>query len=962
MGLALLTMIFRKMLKNRWLQLNLWLGLTVCVALFASMPMYTGAILQRTLIKELQQHQSDTGQFPGWLRVTSSLSPEVPVNERPTRIRAADERFRSGIGQFGPSVIDWAIRRSTQSYETIPQNATEAELKSKKPANVVAYSNLEDQAKLLDGRMPSAEPVDGVIEAVVTQKFLMEYKRDLDAVFQVNNSATGETLLIKLVGVIEQKPIEEAYLRSRVEGGGRSFIVAFDLFEKEITDKGRLQIIGLEWQGAFDYNELKVAGIGRLVSEAGRLDRYFLNRLGMHTMDFPALATVGEYLKTEERLNQLLWALYAPVIIMLAFYLLLVSNKIVEGQKTEIAVLRSRGASRLQIVLAYAAEIVILGLLAFAAGPFVGYGFTIMLGASDGFLEFVNRAALQVEFNSKALASSALAVLGAIVLTLLPVVRAARVSIVDRKRTVSRTEGWTFWHKSGIDLILIGISVYLLYGFRRRMDDLQNLGLDAGMMSMDPLLFLTPALFALGGGLLLLRIYPLFIRLVYALGRRRWPPALYSVLIQISRSSRQYLTIQMFLILTVATGLFSAHAARTINDYEENKIRYANGADITLSTLWENDAPPPQMMGGPQPPAAEAAEPAPAPKRVQYTEPPFLPFTELEGVRSAARVFRKPDANYASDGKNGGTATLLGIRTDEFGATAWMRDGLLDRHINHYLNLIATDPKAVLISRSVAEESGLKPGDPIRIGWNGLDSALFTVYGIVDYWPSWNPNPPPTEAGSGNALASRPQLIVAQLATIQNRLALEPYEVWLKLEPGASSSDVYEDIKNKGLRITSLKDTSQLLIRSKNDPFRMAINGVMTLGFVISIVISFCGFLLFWVLTLSGRTLQYGVLRAMGIPYGQLVGMLVSEQILTSGAAVLIGWLCGRLTGEWFVPLFRMSFHPSEQVPPFRVVHELGDYAQLFGAVAFMLAAGLAILGYRMFRIRVHQALKLGEE
>ena len=46
--------------------------------------------------------------------------------------------------------------------------------------------------------------------------------------------------------------------------------------------------------------------------------------------------------------------------------------------------------------------------------------------------------------------------------------------------------------------------------------------------------------------------------------------------------------------MTLATGLFSASAARTMNKNIEEKIRYKNGADIVLQTKWENDAPPPQ--------------------------------------------------------------------------------------------------------------------------------------------------------------------------------------------------------------------------------------------------------------------------------------------------------------------------------------------------------------------------------
>ena len=235
---------------------------------------------------------------------------------------------------------------------------------------------------------------------------------------------------------------------------------------------------------------------------------------------------------------------------------------------------------------------------------------------------------------------------------------------------------------------------------------------------------------------------------------------------------------------------------------------------------------------------------------------------------------------------------------------------------------------------------------------------MFTVYGIIDYWPAESA----AVAADGGKKVSKPNLIVGNLNTIQNRLAVEPYEIWLKLKDGVSSQSIYDQLTAAKINVTGLQDAIQELITSRNDPFRMAINGVLTLGFVISMLIKFFGFLLFWVLALSGRTLQYGVLRAMGILFPQIIGMLLSEQLRTSGAAVIIGVLIGNMTSELFVPLFEMSFATAEQVPPFEIVYKLSDYVQLYTIVGLTLTIGLLILGYRLSRTRIDQALKLGEE
>ncbi|MDF2715850.1 MAG: hypothetical protein K0R28_2775, partial [Paenibacillus sp.] len=98
------------------------------------------------------------------------------------------------------------------------------------------------------------------------------------------------------------------------------------------------------------------------------------------------------------------------------------------------------------------------------------------------------------------------------------------------------------------------------------------------------------------------------------------------------------------------------------------------------------------------------------------------------------------------------------------------------------------------------------------------------------------------------------------------------------------------------------------------------------------------------------------------IPFPQIIGMLVSEQLFTSGAAVIIGVIIGNLTSEMFVPLFELSFQATEQVPPFEITYQLSDYVRLYSIVGIMLTIGLLILGYRLSRTRIAGALKLGEE
>jgi len=63
-----------------------------------------------------------------------------------------------------------------------------------------------------------------------------------------------------------------------------------------------------------------------------------------------------------------------------------------------------------------------------------------------------------------------------------------------------------------------------------------------------------------------------------------------------------------------------------------------------------------------------------------------------------------------------------------------------------------------------------------------------------------------------------------------------------------------------------------------------------------------------------------------------------------------------------FLPFLQTSENVKMQVPPFRVVFNARDTDQLYIVVAVMMATGAALLFVHIRRLRVHQAVKLGEE
>lgn len=615
--------------------------------------------------------------------------------------------------------------------------------------------------------------------------------------------------------------------------------------------------------------------------------------------------------------------------------------------------LKSRGAGRFQLIFGYFVESLIYGFIGLVFGPLLGIALTRILGSTTGFMEFVNRTALEVELNHViyiyALAGTLLSVLA----ILLPVYSATRSDILEHKKKSSRFAGVPFWKKYFIDILALAIAFYGLYQFDLMRQDL--VAASDIRLSIDPMLFVISTLFVMGVGLLFIRIFPVIIEVIYRIGKNHWPLTMYSSLIQVARSIHSYQFLMIFIVMTVATAIFSATAARTINQNAQERVRYHAGADHVLMAQWASEGiriqPPTQ--GQPVGPLGQDAEELP--QGARYIEPSFQVFTELAGVKSATKVLNSVGRIHHNAGTE--TVRVMGIEPREFGLTAWFPERLLSFHWFHHLNNLSHSQSMVLISRSLADRAKLNLWDVFSMHWDPNGRAEFMVAGIIDYWPTWNPNH--TLDAANNRFDA---LIVAHIEYLQANASLRPYEVWLNMHTDASTYDLYDDMRRRGVRLERISDTEQQMSALSRDPIHLGVNGSLTLVFIISVLITFSGFMLFWMLAVNSRLLQAGVMMAMGIWLKELVAMTIWEQALTSVIPMIFGVVTGGIGATLFIPVLQMSFSAVEQVPPFRTVSYSGDYINIYIILGTLILIGLATVSYLLSNLKIYSCIKLGED
>ncbi|HEY5561896.1 MAG TPA: FtsX-like permease family protein [Clostridiaceae bacterium] len=928
------------------------IGFILAATMISSIPIYTDGVMQRVLTKDLENYFVTHNTYPG------SFDLSVPMlNHEKEGFKVFFDATEKAIKtQYINQIkLPTLLNFNRLSMEFMYFNSTADEINYQyNKVNIRGANNTASHIKITFGKMFSTKVEGDIIEAVVTEEAMEALKLNLNKVYQIKNSLDekSEPINIKFVGIFENKNSKDIFWNKGLSDYSSTFLVDYSTLKKYLTtDKG--QLITSEWFSAFDYSKINTTNINNILVSMKNVEAEINGGLNAD-FEVPAIQIMDSYNTRVKLLKTTLLVLQLPLIIMLLFYLFMVSQLIINQDKNEIAVLKSRGAGRNFILLSYLVQGLIMSGIAMAIGPILSLLICTLIGSSSGFLEMVQRTGLDLKLNL----SSYLYALGAcsifIITMLIPAFIASNTSIVLSKQVSARKNKPPFWKKFFIDIIFLGISIYGIYLYKSQQKILNITGAQGIDIPIDPILFIMTTLFILGIGMLFLRLFPYVVSFIYRLGRSRWNPAMYSSLLEVSRSGSKDHFIILFLVITIATGIFSANAARTINTNIAEKQKYDVGADIILAPKWDNNLPPPVVYG---PPPPKNLQP-----EIIFKEPNFTNFSNLSGVQMATKVLRIPSVSVGILGKARNAkrqnAYFMGIIPNEFGQIAWFRSDLLKYHWYNYLNFLTKYPSGILISSSIAKNNNVKVGDelPITVGGYNIDTSFnATVLGIVDYWPTFNPF---SSVDTGNAT----NLIVANLNYIQQILSLTPYEVWIKKAPGATSAQIYNDLNKKELGISSFHDTSQRIIVKMNDPIIQGTNGSLTLGFIVNLAVTMIGFLIFWIISIKGRTLQFGVLRAMGLSLKEVIKMIISEVLLVSSSGILVGIITGEITSNLFVPMLQITGSAADAVPSFRITSYFGDYIKIYIVLGIMLFISFVVLASLISKIDMNQALKLGED
>lgn len=943
---SVLTTALRRLRANLGLALCALAALLVAVALSVSIPTYAEGASLRLLQGELAKQERQTARSPFALLFRYVGAWKGPLEWE--RVQPADAFITGpGLERLGLPVTGLGRHVRTDQLRLFLPPSAGSQNQFLKNVTLGFISGMDAQIRIVDGAAPRpATDLKQPVEVMIMRDLADEIGINVGDRFSLVASSGGKVVSM---------PIQVAGLWAPVNAQDPAWFFPPDAFKDviltpEATYTGPVaaalknEVGQVLWFVRLSGDGLTTTAAAPLLAriESVRAQAAGIVQ-GLRLEQSPAEA-LGRYRRGAAALTLQLLVFSAPIFGLVLYFAGLVAALLVGRQRAEIALLKTRGVRDWQILGIYVVEWLILGAIGLVGGAPLGFVFAAFMGRTRSFLAVAADAPpLPLTLTWASVRFGVVAVALALVAVLIPAFVATRRTLVDEQQQAARTLRPPLWQRLYLDFLLLGPTAYGIYQLRR------SGGLLLGAKSADPfdnpLLLIVPGLFCFALGLLAVRIIPFLLEL---LARTAARPAWVAPLVALRALARQpgnYRGPLLLLILTLSLAAFSASMAATLDGALRNAIGYQVGAATQLIETGQSTE---QQQPGQQQPQA--------PQRKDITEEArwlFVPVNDhldIPGVTAATRV-----GAYDAAIQLGGVsqqAQLVGIDRLDFPKVVGRFDRTWggDQSLGALMNLLARYPDGVLVGKE-ALAKGLKVGDTLPALLTLYDDrreVRFRIVAAIDLWPGFYPEDGP--------------IIVANMDYIFDQMGGQyPYDVWIARAPDAQVEAIVSGARGLGATVVDARDAATLIAEEQAQPRRQGLFGLLSVGFLTAGALTLLGFLLSALIAARRRAIELGVLRALGMTGLQVAVALTLEHLLLVAAGIGAGSGIGLLAASLVVPLLQVGVGPHPSTPPYAPQIAWDQVSLIYLAFGAALLLALLALAVMMGRMRLFQAIKLGD-
>ena len=593
-----------KRIMSNWKLLSTVLaGVIVAVALLSSAPLYSNAINDLGLEHSLQNRSIE-------LLDLQFYAPSYYVNHDEFQETSAliSGKIPKNLGEVIRQEETWI---QTQSFDFFYTDRPTPGGPYQPTGYFHVFSNLDKHITIADGRLAAySNPelsqggidspdfaIEGMIGSDTAEIFNLKVGDRFT--FRSGFGGTERNITVELTALID--PIDPAdefwFLNPYVftlpleDADGNSvpprapvFIAEDTLFEivPHFFPEGRADY---NWFYYINIDNIHSGNADSVKNDIRRMEREIAQELPrsglLTTLDGLISEFSGRLMFTQIPLFLIVFQVAAIII----FYLVMVSNMLIERQAGEISMYRSRGGGTWHIFLIYLSEGLLICVTGTVIGTALGAFLFSLLGKTASFQSLTGGEMIPIRFSGTVLILIISAAVLCLLALVIPAIRASRGGIVHEKQASSRPSRVPFWQRFYLDVVLLVVGGALYWELEER-GSLVNMDIFGGL-GMDPLLLLTPILLLLAVAIIFLRVFPLLLRLAARITRYYGNAPLALGLWQMARSPVRYSRPILLLLVAASVGMFSSGFIGSLEkSYDERNI-YMSGGDVRLEELNE---------------------------------------------------------------------------------------------------------------------------------------------------------------------------------------------------------------------------------------------------------------------------------------------------------------------------------------------------------------------------------------
>ncbi len=557
-------------------------GMVLAVTLMAAGVIYSNA-LRETALDHTLRNASDE-ELNLTVRVFHAL--ERPAFEA-TRQYVEEHVFQP----LSPHVEDTAllIRTSTFYFTDLPQGT---QTHPERPrGSLQAITELADHVRVVEGRLPRRAFRE--VEVAIDPLGASLLGLSIDQVIHAFSAVSGEqesALSVRVVGIIEPLELLDHYWRvgsgDRLTNAERAWISLPMYADRDaLFDTVGAALPGLNtdfiWLYTTDTEGLRG-------SEVDYLRATLLGAIGEMSANLRNSSWRTELDDVLQRYTTLLVLARIPLFLVifmgvgvLLYYLFLIAGLMGRVRAPEVALFRSRGASTPQVGVIILVEGLLLAVPAVATGPFLAQALVALTGrlfpaASGG------QGLATIDLSPPVFLLGAVGALLAVAVLTVTTLSSARHGVVAFRATSARPPQIPFLHRYYLDLALLALIGLLWLQLKSRGSFLVQ-PLAGGGLEIDITLLLGPVLGMVAAGLLLMRLFPIALRIAARLAEPVGPVWLVHSLRRLARDPVPSGLLLMLLALATAFGALGSNVIATLERSQREQALYEAGADARIS-------------------------------------------------------------------------------------------------------------------------------------------------------------------------------------------------------------------------------------------------------------------------------------------------------------------------------------------------------------------------------------------